>query len=168
MASLSALVDLSWLMALLQEKPKFHQSCPCQPSTTQQSFFCKDCMLGFLFCESCKNYSLDHRDHQVLQVFKFVYQRLGIRVSVIQDLFYLSDIEYDNIENYGWIVYIDRKIQEKQHGSSGSSNSSKSGYKGRKECEVCECELQSSTSKYCSIECKVEKQTNSIITSYDE
>ncbi|WRX29299.1 PLATZ transcription factor - like 10 [Theobroma cacao] len=145
MTSLAALVDLSWLMALLQEKPKFHQSCPCQPSTRQQSFFCKDCMLGFLFCESCKNYSLDHQGHQVLQVFKFTYQQLGIRVSIIKDLFYLSDIEYDNIQNFGQIVYIDRKMQEKQH--ENNSISSKSGYKSSKECEACGCELQSSTSK---------------------
>ncbi|EOY12209.1 Uncharacterized protein TCM_030778 [Theobroma cacao] len=67
MTSLAALVDLSWLMALLQEKPTFQQSCPCQSSTGQQSFFCKDCMLGFFFCESCNNHSRDHQGHQVLQ-----------------------------------------------------------------------------------------------------
>ncbi|WRX29296.1 hypothetical protein QQP08_021783 [Theobroma cacao] len=128
MTSLAALVDLSWLMALLQEKPTFQQSCPCQSSTGQQSFFCKDCMLGFFFCESCKNHSRDHQGHQVLQVFKFMYQLLGIRISVIKNLFYLSNIEYDNIKNLDPIVYIDRESQEKQYGSSSSN---KSGHEGR-------------------------------------
>ena len=82
-------------------------------------------------------------------MFKLGYKQLGIKVSTVKDLFDVFDIEF-NVENFVEIVYINRKIQENYVSCSKSDCKDISN-----KCEVCGYDLQSSTSKYCSIECKV-------------
>ncbi|EOY09721.1 PLATZ transcription factor - like 10 [Theobroma cacao] len=137
------LLELSWLMALQQQKSKFYEPCDhCQSSRTS-TYFCKDCMMAFVFCERCKNRSSDHGNHDYFQVFKPSY-RLGVRVHDMQGLFDVSDIK-NHTHNRHTVVYVDLKDQ-------------------------CACRRAGgSVTRYCSIQCKVDDEAALCVQSaYDQ
>ncbi|GMI70956.1 hypothetical protein like AT4G17900 [Hibiscus trionum] len=141
------LSNLPWLKPLLQAE--FYRQCECK-SSKQCSFFCRDCM-GSAFCEDCLYHPHKHVDHhhQSLRVYKSS-SRPGLRVHSIKSLMDVSDIQPYTC-NSSKLVYINRKGR-KEHANHINCR------KGEK-CEVCGYELQNLTSKFCSIECKVNNET---------
>ncbi|XP_021281863.1 uncharacterized protein At3g50808-like [Herrania umbratica] len=133
--------DLPWLKPLLQTE--FYGSCECK-SSKQCNFYCRDCM-GSPFCENCNTNPRKHEGHGSLQVYKSS-SRPGIKIRGIKDLMDVSDIQ-PYVCNSSKLVYIHRKRRQEHESRTH-------GRKGDK-CEACGYELQCSTSKFCSIECKV-------------
>ncbi|KAB2066014.1 hypothetical protein ERO13_A09G122900v2 [Gossypium hirsutum] len=138
------LSKLPWLKPLL--RTKFYSSCECN-SAKPCSFFCRDCM-GSAFCEDCLYHPHKHVGHQSLRVYKSS-SRVGLRVKSIRKLMDVSDIQPYTC-NSSKLVYINRK----------GRNDHVNRINGRKvdKCDVCGHELQCYSSKFCSIECKVQSE----------
>ncbi|XP_048141097.1 uncharacterized protein LOC125316542 [Rhodamnia argentea] len=111
-------------------------------SSKECNFYCRVCMVAM--CKECKTQH-DLSKHEVMKAYKFD-RAASFRMKDLEPLWDIYDICSYN--KNGWLVVV---IHKRGDGIAHSHGQSDAG-----ECECCQYRLKSPSTKYCSVECKVE------------
>ncbi|KAF8049118.1 hypothetical protein N665_2287s0002 [Sinapis alba] len=153
----SCIRESPWLIQMVKSK-LFHEVCD-QHIKEQRRYFCCDCMIP-PFCNVCfkKN---DHKDHLTIQAFRCSNQT-AVRKDFISKYMDISGIHIFSV-NGSWIVFINQRCENGVHRFRNNVSH---------RCKVCGWAFETSSSAFCSLECKFRNalgsQFNEMMESLDD